>query len=55
VEKLIFNQKQLISANQLIENQKESLLKIQSGLQTELMARNKELIHTNERVGKIQS
>jgi signal transduction histidine kinase len=51
-EKLIFNQEQLIRANTLIENQKESLLKIQSGLQTELSARNKELMHSNEELAK---
>lgn len=42
----------LIRANTLIENQKESLLKIQSGLQTELSARNKELTNTNEELVK---
>ncbi len=51
-ERLISNQEELIRANTQIENQKESLLRIQSGLQTELMARNKELIQTNEELAK---
>lgn len=51
-DELIFNQQQLIKANTLIETQKESLLKIQSGLQTELMVRNRELINTNEELAK---
>lgn len=51
-EKLIFNQQELMKANALIENQKERLLEIQSGLQTELSARNKELMHTNEELAK---
>ncbi len=51
-EELITNQEQLIEANTLIENQKESLLKIQAGLQTELLERNKELTESNEELVK---
>jgi signal transduction histidine kinase len=51
-EELIANQEQLIHANKLIGEQKEILLRIQSGLQTELLARNKELIHANKELVK---
>lgn len=51
-EQLGAKQELLINANRLIENQKNSLLKIQSGLQTELMARNRELTQTNEQLAK---
>ncbi len=47
-EELISNQDQLVQAYSLIEKQKDSLLKIQSGLQSELVERNKELKITNE-------
>ncbi len=47
-EELIANQDQLLRANALIEQQKERLLVIQFGLQTELVERNKELTQTNE-------
>jgi signal transduction histidine kinase len=51
-EELIANQEQLINANRLIEEQKQALLKIQSGLQSELLARNKELLQSNKELVK---
>lgn len=51
-EELIANQEQLLNANRLIEEQKQTLLKIQSGLQSELLARNKELLQSNKELVK---
>lgn len=51
-EELIANQEQLVNANRIIEDQKEALLKIQLGLQSELSIRNEELVQTNEELAK---
>jgi signal transduction histidine kinase len=51
-EELKARQDQLLQANALIEDQKEKLLEIQSGLQSELVERNRELISTNEELIK---
>lgn len=51
-QELKTRQDELIEANTLIEKQKEKLLLVQSGLQSELIVRNKELINTNEELSK---
>ena len=51
-EKLLTKQEELIRANKIIEEQKEALLKIQLGLQSELSMRHKELMQTNEELAK---
>lgn len=45
-------QDQLIEANAMIEKQKEKLLEVQSGLQSELVERNRELVSANEELIK---
>lgn len=47
-QELLAKQEQLIQANALIQKQKESLLKIQSGLESELVSRNQELTNAND-------
>jgi len=49
---LLAKQDQLMQANSLIEKQKESLLKIQSGLESELVSRNDELTNANDELIK---
>lgn len=51
-EKLIANQEQLMEANALIEEQKEELLAIQHGLETEIAQSNIDLKLTNEELVK---
>jgi signal transduction histidine kinase len=51
-DELLAQQEQLLHANAIIEKQKERLLEIQSGLQSELVSRNKELTNANEELVK---
>ncbi len=51
-EELIANQEQLMEANALIEEQKEELLAIQQGLETEVAQSNTDLKLTNEELVK---
>lgn len=51
-KELLTHQEQLLKANHVIEQQKEALLEIQSGLRSELTERNKELVQSNEQLIK---